>query len=194
MSFRGKMVLVTGAARSGKSSFAEKMAAFWGGKVIYIATCIPGDAEMRERVALHQARRPDDWETVEEPFNPVKVIKEKDAPQHIFLLDCLTLLITNLILACPREEAEEIVLQKVEELARVSYESAAPVVIVTNEVGWGIVPVDNLSRVYRDIAGRTNQIMASYADEVYLTVAGIPVELKKLAGEMGKSDWNMAIE
>ncbi len=194
MSFRGKMVLVTGAARSGKSVFAEKMTAAWGGKVIYIATCVPEDAEMRERVARHQARRPDDWETAEEPFNPAKVIKEQDAPERIFLLDCLTLLITNLMLAFPREGSEKVVLQKIEELARVSCEAVAPVIIVTNEVGWGIVPIGNLSREYRDIIGRANQIMASYADEVYLTIAGIPVELKALTREITGSAWHMAVE
>jgi len=191
---RGKMILVTGAARSGKSIFAEKVAAAWGGQVIYIATCVPEDAEMRERIARHQKRWPDNWKVEKEPLNPVRVIKKQDAPENIFILDCLALFTANLMLAFSQEEYEKTVLHKIEELAQVSYEAVAPVVIITNEVGWGIVPIDHLSREYRDIIGRANQIMASYADEVYLTVAGIPVELKALMRSIKEPGWHMAAE
>ncbi|MGI5922215.1 MAG: bifunctional adenosylcobinamide kinase/adenosylcobinamide-phosphate guanylyltransferase [Syntrophomonadaceae bacterium] len=179
MASRGKLVFVTGAARSGKSLFAEKMAAELAGKVIYIATCVPGDDEMRERVAHHQARRPSHWQTIEEDLHPAQVIKELDEPGHVFLLDCLTLLVSNLLLR-PGATDEEQIIKEMSELTRISLESAAHVIIVSNEVGWGIVPGDPLSRLYRDIMGRVNQKMASSADEAYITIAGIPIELKAL--------------
>ncbi|MDD3888422.1 MAG: bifunctional adenosylcobinamide kinase/adenosylcobinamide-phosphate guanylyltransferase [Syntrophomonadaceae bacterium] len=180
MPSRGKLIFVTGAARSGKSFFAEKTAAELEGNVTYIATCVPGDDEMKDRVARHQSRRPVNWQTIEEAFNPAQVIKEFDEPGHIILLDCLTLLVSNLILQTNIEPDENQLLQKITELAKVSRESAAHIIIVSNEVGWGIVPGDPLSRLYRDIIGRANQTIASYADEAYITIAGIPIELKAL--------------
>jgi adenosylcobinamide kinase / adenosylcobinamide-phosphate guanylyltransferase len=184
MPSRGKLVFVTGAARSGKSFFAEKMAAQAEGRVTYIATCVPGDQEMVERVNCHQARRPVLWETVEEALDPARVIKKLDDPGNIFLLDCLTLLVSNLLLQDDRENSEEQILNYIAELARIGYESAALVIIVSNEVGAGIVPGDPLSRTYRDIIGRANQTMAAYADEAYITIAGIPLELKALGRVM----------
>lgn len=181
---RGKMVFITGAARSGKSSFAERMATELGGVVIYIATCVPGDEEMEARIACHQARRPREWQTVEEPLDPVRVIKEYDSPGRVFLLDCVTLLVTNLLLHPGHETTEEQILDKVAELAQVGHECAAHVLIVSNEVGWGIVPGDPLTRMWRDVIGRANQALASCADEAWLTVAGIPIELKSLGKGM----------
>jgi Adenosyl cobinamide kinase/adenosyl cobinamide phosphate guanylyltransferase len=182
MSSRGKLVFITGAARSGKSFFAEKMAAELGGKVTYIATCVPGDDEMQARVKLHQARRPAEWQTIEEAYNPAQVIKEADEPGCVFLLDCLTLLVSNLMLQSDILPEEGQILEQISDLAQVSYQAAAHVLIVSNEVGWGIVPGDPLSRLYRDIIGRANQKLAQFADEVYVTIAGIPIELKVLAG------------
>ena len=178
---RGKLIFITGAARSGKSSFAERMAAEIGNPVIYIATCVPGDQEMVERVSRHQARRPANWQTVEEPLDPASVIREKDSPGMVFLLDCITLLVLNLILDPRSGSAEDELLEKIAELAQVSYNSAADMIIVSNEVGWGIVPGDPLSRRYRDVIGRANQALAAQADEAWLTVSGIPLELKSLA-------------
>jgi len=177
---RGKMVFITGAARSGKSSFAEKMAAQLDGMVTYVATCVPGDDEMVERVARHQDRRPQNWQTVEEGLDPAHVIRQNDGPGRIFLLDCVTLLVTNLLLQPGHPMAEEQVLDKIDELGKVSYESAAHVIIVSNEVGWGIVPGDPLSRMWRDLVGRANQVLAARADETWLTISGIPIELKSL--------------
>ncbi len=141
---------------------------------------------MRERVARHQARRPSAWQTIEEPLNPARVVKQLDGEAHIFLLDCLTLLISNLILQPDIEPDEEQVVDKIAELAQVGYESAAHVIIVSNEVGWGIVPGDPLSRLYRDIIGRANQKIAACADQSYITIAGIPVELKALENALLK--------
>ena len=178
---RGKLVFITGAARSGKSSFAERMAAETGSPVIYIATCVPGDEEMLERVARHQARRPANWRTVEEPLDPASVIRVNDGPGKVFLLDCITLLVLNLILDPKSGIAEDELLEKITELSQVSYNSAADVIMVSNEVGWGIVPGDPLSRMYRDVIGRANQALAAQADEAWFTVSGIPLELKSLA-------------
>lgn len=180
MTSRGKLIFVTGAARSGKSFFAEKMAAELAVQVTYIATCVPGDDEMRDRVARHQARRPGGWLTIEEALDPARVIKENDKPDQVFLLDCLTLLVSNLIFQPDEKVDEEAILAEISRLAKVSSESAAHVIIVSNEVGWGIVPGDPLSRLYRDIIGRANQKIAEYADEAYITIAGIPIELKAL--------------
>jgi adenosylcobinamide kinase/adenosylcobinamide-phosphate guanylyltransferase len=178
---RGNLIFVTGAARSGKSFFAEKMAADLEGKVVYIATCVPGDDEMRDRVARHQARRPASWQTIEEDLDPARIIMEMDGPERIFLVDCLTLLVSNLILQPDVQPDEKLILDKIASLAEIGSASTAHVIIVSNEVGWGIVPGDALSRLYRDIIGRANQIIASRADQVYVTIAGIPVELKALA-------------
>ena len=192
MPYRGKLVFVTGAARSGKSYFAEKIAAEAGGRVTYIATCVPGDQEMVERVNLHQARRPALWQTVEEALDPARVIRELDEPGHIFLLDCLTLLVSNLMLQTEGETSEEHVLENIAELAKVAYAAAAQVIIVSNEVGAGIVPGDPLSRTYRDIIGRANQTLAACADEAYITIAGIPLELKALCRAMVNQPVNRA--
>lgn len=186
MTSRGKLIFITGAARSGKSYWAEKLAANAGALVSYIATCIPGDEEMLDRVARHQARRPAEWQTIEEANYPVGVIKDLDELGRVILLDCLTLLLSNRLLAPGEENSEESILNEVRELAQVGHDIMAQVIIVSNEVGWGIVPGDPLSRMYRDIVGRANQIMAEYADEAYICIAGIPVELKSLAAATGK--------
>lgn len=184
MPSRGKLVLVTGAARSGKSYFAEKLAAEWSGQVTYIATCVPGDDEMRDRVARHQDRRPSAWLTIEEPIDPSRVIQEVDQTGQVILLDCLTLLVSNWTFQYDELPDEEKILDKISELAIVSREARSHIIVVTNEVGWGIVPGDPLSRLYRDIIGRANQVIASHADQVFLTVAGIPVDIKSLARGM----------
>lgn len=178
---RGRLVFITGAARSGKSSFAEKVAAEMANPVTYIATCVPGDEEMRHRVALHQARRPTHWRTIEEALDPASVIRKNDGPDRVFLLDCITLLVMNLIFNPGVGLDEDGLLQQIVELARISREAAAHVIIVSNEVGWGIVPADPVSRIYRDVIGRANQALAEQADAVWVTVSGIPLELKTSA-------------
>jgi adenosylcobinamide kinase / adenosylcobinamide-phosphate guanylyltransferase len=177
---RGKFVFVTGGARSGKSSFAESKAADLGQQVIYIATCVPQDEEMQGRVRRHQDRRPAHWHTIEEAYDPAGIIQFADEPGKVFLLDCITLLLTNWMLQTDNITGENQWDQEFHRLAATASNSLAHVVIVSNEVGWGIVPEDPFTRLYRDVLGRANQIMAAYADEVYLTVAGVPLELKKL--------------
>ena len=141
---------------------------------------LPVFPEMKKCASGLPSIRPAEWLTVEEAFDPARVIKELDQPGHVFLLDCMTLLVSNLLLRTDMPLDEEQILARISELARVSSESAATVIVVSNEVGGGIVPADSLSRSYRDILGRANQVLASYADEAYITIAGIPVELKAL--------------
>lgn len=178
MSKAKRLIMVTGSARSGKSCFAEQWAKNSAGQVYFIATLEPHDQEMIERVEHHRQRRPGTWITVEEGLNPEDVIRRLDAPGGVFLLDCLTLLVTNWLLN-PQARHDQIeILQRVDKLAKTARGAVADVLVVTNEVGGGIVPQDALSRNYRDILGQANQIMASYADEVYLMVSGMPIEIK----------------
>ena len=193
---RGSLVLVTGGARSGKSTFAEKLAFESGKQGIYLATARVEDEEMRERVAAHQARRPGNFKTVEEPEMPHLVLEKEAAPGKIVLLDCLTLLVSNLILAdLDREGAvrqgEDIfadenlletagrrALEYIQGLAQSALKCPADVIVVTNEVGMGVVPNYPLGRVFRDYSGRANQAMAEVSDQVWLVVCGIPQRFK----------------
>lgn len=179
---RGRIILITGGVRSGKSSRAAQLASSLGGRVFYIATCVPGDEEMNSRVARHREQRPGTWVTVEEALDPVRIITDNDGPGVVFLVDCLTMLISNLMLAPGGENTEPGILTIIENLARVSYEARGTVIIVSNEVGAGIVPADPVSRAYRDALGRANQIIASRADQVVLCIAGLTVDLKNLPG------------
>lgn len=199
---RGQLILVLGGARSGKSSFAETLvkgtgSKVTGSKVTYIATCQALDGEMAERIQLHQERRPAGWVTVEEPLQVADRLLELDS--DVVLLDCLTLLVTNLLLAedlsqsiakregvLPEGDKTKAILAEVERLAAVARDHQAKVVVVSNEVGMGLVPEHPLGRSFRDVAGWANQIMAAYADKVYMVIAGIPVEIK----ELGQRVWD----
>lgn len=167
----GKSIVVTGGARSGKSHYAEMLALGFTGRGIYIATAEARDVEMAERIKLHQARRGREWTTRGEPVALLKVLRETDGDTPR-LVDCLTLWLTNLMLAGRDWSAE------IEALAATLPELEGPVVFVTNEVGAGIVPDNALARTFRDAAGLMNQKIATACDEVYLTVAGYPLRLK----------------
>ncbi|MEW6425952.1 MAG: bifunctional adenosylcobinamide kinase/adenosylcobinamide-phosphate guanylyltransferase [Bacillota bacterium] len=189
-----KFILVTGGTRSGKSAFAERLAAAGGKKVIYLATATVGDEEMALRVERHRQRRPPSWETVEEPLEIAGVINRMGAPDKLILVDCLTLFLNNLLSKTGRlfneesagltAEEEERILGVFERLCKVITESPADIIIVTNEVGWGLVPPYPAGRVYRDLLGTANQRLARLADEVYLVVSGLPLEIKSLAREL----------
>jgi len=189
-----KFILVTGGTRSGKSAFAERLAAAGGKKVIYLATATVGDEEMALRVERHRQRRPPSWETVEEPLEIAGVINRMGAPDKLILVDCLTLFLNNLLSKTGRlfndesagltAEEEERILGVFELLCKVITESPADIIIVTNEVGWGLVPPYPAGRVYRDLLGTANQRLARLADEVYLVVSGLPLEIKSLAREL----------
>ncbi len=170
-----KTILITGGARSGKSRLAEELALNFGAPLCYIATGEARDDEMAERIAEHQRRRGDAWLTVEEPLRITEVISEANGRYQAILVDCITLWIANLLL---RHHAVEPVLREVEALTCLFPTLQTPLIVVSNEVGMGIVPENALARSYRDLAGRTNQILARAASEVYVTFAGLPMKLK----------------
>jgi adenosylcobinamide kinase/adenosylcobinamide-phosphate guanylyltransferase len=186
-------ILITGGARSGKSGFAEQYAERSGTKGIYIATCQPYDEEMTARIGKHRLDREDSgfpWETVEEPYEAAGLLDElgkrkarldsTEAP--VILLDCLTLWLTNWLLRIEHESLGDTRLkEETDRLLTAVREYPGKLLLVTNEVGDGIVPAYPLGRQFRDEAGRLNQQAASICDQVFLVTAGIPVELKSLA-------------
>lgn len=165
--------LILGGARSGKSSHAEKQALKWhvgGLAVTYVATGEARDAEMRERIAHHRARRPAAWRTVEEPLRLVDTLSREAAADVCLLVDCLTLWLSNVLLA--ERDAE------IDRLLDVLPALPGRVILVSNEVGWGIVPENALARRFRDEQGRLNQRVAALAGRVTLVAAGLPLVLK----------------
>ena len=179
----GELLFVTGGARSGKSRFAERLAAALERPVVYIATMEPLDAELRERVAHHQAGRPEAWRTVEAPLDPVAALRSAD-PEACALLDCLSLWVANRLLVLDEEPGVEdmAVLERaleseVDALAACAHERTAPTILVTNEVGAGVVPDNALARAYRDLLGRVNQRASAHADRAWLLVSGRALEL-----------------
>lgn len=165
------IILITGGARSGKSTRAEARAREFAGQPVYIATAEALDAEMRERIARHRARRGNEWLERETPLDLVEVLNETDGG-GARLVDCLTLWLTNLMLAERNWEIEAAA------LAEMLGRQKSPVVLVTNEVGLGIVPDNVLARRFRDAAGILNQMIARAADEVEFVVAGLPMRVK----------------
>ncbi len=173
-----KLTLILGGARSGKSSFAVELARKYNDvPVIYVATAQAMDDEMRERIKQHKRLRPASWQVIESPKDVAQTVTGLSA--KLILIDCLTLYVTNMLLDDNKQKAKEAyITEEIERLCTASKNSAADVIMVSNEVGLGIVPADPVSRSFRDIAGKTNQIAASRADEVYLITAGIPQRLK----------------
>lgn len=163
--------LIIGGARSGKSGYAEKLARAQDGAVTYIATGTAGDAEMAARIAHHRAQRPADWPTVEEPLALAAALRQHAAPAACLLVDCLTLWLSNLL--CAGREAE------IEGLLSILPDLPGHLILVSNEVGAGIVPENALARRFRDAQGRLNQQVAALADRVTLVAAGLPLILKQ---------------
>ena len=170
-----QIILVTGGARSGKSTYAEQLAGELGSRRLYLATAEAKDEEMALRIAEHQKRRGSEWVTIEEPIELAHVLLARRNQIDCAVVDCLTLWLSNLLIRSAKNYVEE----KVETLINVLPHLDFHVVLVTNEVGWGIVPDNPLARQFRDLAGWVNQRMAAIATEVILTVAGIPLVAKK---------------
>lgn len=179
-----ELILVMGGARSGKSAFAQRLAQSMASRVLFIATAEAGDSEMAERVRRHRDARPKTWDTIEEPLALPKVVAGI-IDYSVALVDCLGLWVNNLLLRdegkTSEPDMETSVLEATQELLRSYDEGRATLIVVTNEVGMGLVPPYPLGRQFRDMLGRVNQLVASKADRAYLTVAGLPLELKSLA-------------
>jgi len=167
-------ILITGSVRSGKSQLAVALAAASEKTVVFVATCQPQDEEMHRRVDRHRADRPEVWQTLEEPLDLVGVLGRARADQ-LLIIDCLTLWVSNHLLAGLDEEA---LLAEADRLAAALVQSHADVILVSNEVGWGIVPENAMARVFRDVVGRLHQKLAKVCDRVYLVTAGLPLKLK----------------
>lgn len=183
MIFMAKITLLLGGARSGKSRYALELAKSFKGKIVLIVTAIPCDEEMRARIERHKKARPKSFKVIEEPLNVKNVLKRVDRSTEVILIDCLTLWVSNLMQNYQNKskssiELEERILSKVLQLASTLKAVKPKVIIVSNEVGMGIVPETQQGRLFRDILGRANQIMADLADEVFLLVAGLPIKLK----------------
>ncbi len=171
-----KSVFVLGGCRSGKSSYALDTAQkFFLDPKVFIATCIPRDDEMKIRVARHQQERSRHWRTVEAPIHLPQAIVTAGTEAGVLLVDCLTLWISNLLM---ENYDSDRVLNQIQSLTRALASAACPVILVSNEVGTGIVPENTLARLYRDLVGSTNQAVAESADQVVWVVAGIPVTIK----------------
>lgn len=175
-----ELVLILGGVRSGKSSFAQRLAKQSGGNVLFLATAQAGDAEMAERIARHKASRPASWRTIEEPLELASALDREAVSVSVVIVDCLTLWLNNL-LGQEDGASEAHVLGQVGRLLEVYDRGAASYILVSGEVGLGLVPPYPLGRSFRDMLGRVNQKLARRADKVFLMVAGIPLDLKSLA-------------
>ena len=168
-------ILVIGGCRSGKSSHALYLAEQIAGQNIFIASCMPQDKEMEHRVLRHRQQRSTAWETLEVPILIPEAIQKNGTKGHVMLVDCLTLWINNLILDDHKPENIDNHIQK---LTQSIEKAECPVILVSNEVGTGIVPENKLARLFRDITGFANQKVAACVDRVIWMVAGIPVKIK----------------
>ena len=177
-----KSILITGGARSGKSTLAQELAQKAGGQVLFVATAEAGDEEMKRRIAAHKKSRPSGWKTIEVTTHIGKRISREIGDAHTVIIDCITLLVMNVFTQCGEKPSaaalEKAVNAEIKELLDCIGRGKADFIIVTNEVGLGIIPGDILSRLYRDLLGKANRLIAANAEEVYFMVAGIPLKVK----------------
>jgi adenosylcobinamide kinase/adenosylcobinamide-phosphate guanylyltransferase len=178
-----KSILLTGGARSGKSRLAQALALKSGGRVLFVATAEAGDDEMARRIKAHRESRPKDWTTIEVTTHIGKNITNNLGGARTVIIDCVTLLVSNVFGQFGEDpdadEVEKAVTAEIKGLCDCLNSSDADFIIVTNEVGLGIIPGDRVSRLYRDLLGKANQILAERVNEVYLMVSGIPLAVKK---------------
>lgn len=184
-----KLLLVTGGSRSGKSNFAESLCVSRNNSTGYIATSIPFDDEMKDRVRKHKESRPDIWSTYEIYKDIYSIIQDMSKNHKTVILDCVTLLVNNLMFDygidfdnCTPEDVNKMEIYIKDQVEKLIFEikkTELYCVIVTNELGMSLVPDNKLCRVYSDIVGRVNQYIAKNADEVYLVVSGIPMKIKE---------------
>ena len=176
------LTFILGGARSGKSTMAQEMAAKAGGDVLFVATAEPGDEEMRSRIDAHKRSRPAGWRTLETPTGVASHIAAEIGTAKTVVIDCITLLVSNVFQAGNWAEdaglQEREVDREIVAIINCIDKHDARFIIVSNEIGLGIVPADPISRIYRDVLGRANRLLAARAEEVLLLVAGIPVTVK----------------
>ena len=177
-----QLIFLLGGARAGKSHYAETWAREHGRRVLFVATAQARDDDMATRIAEHRAKRPASWQTLEAPRQVPQRITHCAIPHDTLLLDCLTLMTSNLLLDLPesttQEDANQAILREIDALLEVYERSEATWLVVSNEVGMGVVPPSRLGVLFRDMLGRANQRVAERADEVILLVAGLPWKLK----------------
>ena len=178
-----KLIFVSGGARSGKSSFVENWAINNGNKVLFIATAERSDEERTERIEALIQSRPESWKTIETPLNISQSFNKNDEYLDTVIVDCINLLASNALLTLTKDaiqkQSDDVILFQIEDLINTYNESSATWLIVTNEVGLGLVPPYKLGRLFRDSLGRANQKLAYIADEVIFMVSGIPMYIKK---------------
>jgi adenosylcobinamide kinase/adenosylcobinamide-phosphate guanylyltransferase len=170
-----RIIFITGGARSGKSRFAEELGRQFFGPKAYLATAQALDEEMAERIRRHRENRPGDWQTLEEPIKVADCIEEEGARFDLILLDCLTLWVSNLMMA-GWDGAK--ILEEANRLLDACQRARGSLILVGNEVGMGIVPENAQARLFRDLSGFIQQKAAREADEVYFMVSGLPVKIK----------------
>jgi adenosylcobinamide kinase/adenosylcobinamide-phosphate guanylyltransferase len=182
-----RRILVLGGARSGKSQFAQDLAQRSAERVLFVATAEALDEEMKQRILDHQGSRPKHWRTLEAPIGVGERTAKEIGDAELVIVDCITLLVSNLLTGGHSEledvdfaAAERRVETEIEALVRCMESSSARFIVISNEVGLGLVPLTPLERAYRDILGRANQQLAQDVDEVYLLVAGISLKMKSL--------------
>lgn len=184
-----KVTLITGGARSGKSTFAEELAREKGNNILYVATAKPIDDEMKDRIKKHRERRPSYWDTLEQYSGLGDVLPEKSKHYDGILLDCVTIMSTNIIFDRPvmlkenvsfeeMMETEKYLVGEIKSLISCFPRLSCDLILVTNEVGLGLVPEYPLSRFYRDALGRVNQALGKSADELYFVTCGTPLKIK----------------
>ncbi|MEW6409891.1 MAG: bifunctional adenosylcobinamide kinase/adenosylcobinamide-phosphate guanylyltransferase [Nitrospirota bacterium] len=170
-----RLIFITGGVRSGKSEYAMSMAEVIDGRKAFIATAESLDDEMAERIKRHRERRNQSWDTYEAPLDMYSTLRDISENYSVILIDCITLWLSNLILSGKNADNIFII---VDEFLRIIATCNSTVIVVSNEVGWGIVPDNRIAREFRDTAGRVNQMIASAADSVYMVISGIPLRLK----------------
>ena len=181
-----KNILIIGGARSGKSSFAQELAIKLDGPVLFVATAVAGDEEMRQRIEEHQQTRPAAWGTLEVTTQVGNEIQPKIGGARVVIVDCITLLVNNILCQHMNGADDKIdttvmeqgVTDEITQLIDCMNSSEASFIVVSNEVGTGLIPANAMARLYRDLLGKANQMLAQHADCVYLMVAGLPLQVK----------------
>lgn len=171
----GKITFLLGGARSGKSQFALESAKKAGKSVLFVATAIPFDEEMRRRIRLHRKNRPSHWKTAEAPKGLCALLKKIPKKIDLVIIDCITIYISNLLL---ENKPDSFIEKEVISILNTLKKSSLNCIIVSNEVGMGIVPENALARKFRDLAGKINQLIANASQEAYFIISGVPLKLK----------------